>query len=235
FLPYPSDRLGGRLATDVVQYALLGLISGRPEGAHGYQLKIEFDALYGDFWSLNYGQLYRTLDRLERAGLVQCTEEVQSGRPSRKVYRITASGQQSLDDWLLLPPTDEPRPLRDDLSVKLLFLTESRRQETLALVRSQRAIYLHHLARLTKRRTVPEESGQDMFVTRLLLLQAAMRVRTDLAWLDLVEKELLQRTYGKKPVASRPTFSKQRRPDSKTSARASARARRGSTPGARSR
>jgi len=198
------------LATDVVQYALLGLISGRPEGAHGYQLKIEFDALYGDFWSLNYGQLYRTLDRLERAGLVQCTEEVQSGRPSRKVYRITASGQQSLDDWLLLPPTDEPRPLRDDLSVKLLFLTESRRQETLALVRSQRAIYLHHLARLTKRRTVLEESAQDMFVTRLLLLQADMRVRADLAWLDLVEKELLQRTDGKKPVASRPTFSKHR-------------------------
>ena len=204
------DRLEGRLATDAVQYTLLGLISARPEGAHGYQLKIEFDALYGDFWSLNYGQLYRTLDRLERGGLVQCTEEVQSGRPSRKVYRITASGQQSLDDWLLLPPTDEPRPLRDDLSVKLLFLTEPRREETLALVRSQRAIYLHHLARLTKRRTVLEESGQDMLVTRLLLLQADMRVRTDLAWLDLVEKELLHRTEGKKLVASRPAPSRDR-------------------------
>src|SRR5437762_5982331 len=61
------------------------------------------------------------LKKKKRAGLVQCTEEVQSGRPSRKVYRITASGQHSLDDWLLLPPTDEPRPLRDDLSVKLTF------------------------------------------------------------------------------------------------------------------
>src|SRR6058998_499045 len=192
------------MVTDVVQYAVLGLISARTAGAHGYQLKTEFDALYGDFWSLNYGQLYRTLDRLERAGLVQCTEEVQSGRPSRNVFRITASGQQNLDDWLLLPPTDEPRPLRDDLSVKLLFLTESRREETLALVRSQRAIYLHHLARLTKRRTLLEESGQDMFVTRLLLLQADMRVRTDLAWLDLVEKELLQRIEGKKAPRSTP-------------------------------
>jgi len=200
--------LGGRLATDVVQYALLGLISARPEGTHGYQLKIEFEALYGDFWSLNYGQLYRTLDRLERAGLIQCTEEVQSGRPSRKVYRITASGRHNLDDWLLLPPTDEPRPLRDDLSVKLLFLTEARREEIVALVRSQRAIYLHHLARLTKRRTLLEESGQDMFVTRLLLLQADMRVRTDLAWLDLVEKELLQRIEVKK--APRPTPPKHR-------------------------
>src|SRR3989442_4172903 len=112
------------MVTDVVQYAVLGLISERTEGAHGYQLKTEFDALYGDFWSLNYGQLYRTLDRLERAGLIQCTEEGQSGRPSRKGYRITASGRHNLDDWLLLPPTDEPRPLWDDLSVKRLVLTQ---------------------------------------------------------------------------------------------------------------
>src|SRR5438876_11590781 len=196
------------MSTDVVQYAVLGLISAQTEVAHGYQLKTEFDTLYGDFWSLNYGQLYRTLDRLERAGLIEGTEQFQSGRPSRRVYRITASGRQSLDDWLLLPPTYEPRPMRDDLSVKLLFLTEPRREETLALVRSQRAIYLHHLARLTKRRTVLEASGQDMFVTRLLLLQADMRVRTDLAWLDLVEKELLQRIEGKK--APRPTPPKHR-------------------------
>ena len=197
-----ADR-GAGLATDAVQYAILGLISARAGGAHGYQLKVEFDALYGDFWSLNYGQLYRTLDRLERAGLIQGTEQLQSGRPSRKVYRITASGQQNLDDWLLLPPTHEPRPLRDDLSVKLLFLTEPRRKETLALIRSQRAIYLQHLARLTKRRSLLEDSAEDVFVTRLLLLQADMRVRTDLAWLDVVEKELGQRSESKRPTSVR--------------------------------
>jgi len=198
------------MVTDVVQYAVLGLISARTDGAHGYQLKIEFDALYGEFWSLNYGQLYRTLDRLERAGLIGGTEQFQSGRPSRKVYRITASGRQSLDDWLLLPPTYEPRPLRDELSVKLLFLTDAKHNETLALIRSQRAIYLQHLARLTKRRSVLEEAGQgDSFVTRLLLVQADMRVRADLAWLDLVEQELLQRS-GKPSSTSRPALSRPR-------------------------
>jgi DNA-binding PadR family transcriptional regulator len=194
------------LATDAVHYALLGLISGRPEGAHGYQLKTEFDALYGEFWSLNYGQLYRTLDRLERSGLIEGSDEVQSRRPNRRIYRITSSGRQTLDDWLLLPPTDDPRPLRDDLSVKLLFLTEPRREETLTLIRSQRAIYLQHLARVTKRRSMLEERGDDLFVTNLLLLQADMRVRTDLAWLDLVEKELLQRgrpRSGLRPVAGK--------------------------------
>lgn len=187
------------MATDVVQYAILGLISARSAGAHGYQLKSEFDALYGDFWSLNYGQLYRTLDRLERAGFIEGTDHLQSGRPNRRVYRITSSGRQSFDDWLLLPPSDQPRPLRDDMSVKLLFLTEARWSETLALVRTQRAAYLQHLARLTKRRSKLEETGQDMFVTGLLLLQADMRVRTDLAWLELVEKELLQRAGTAKP------------------------------------
>jgi DNA-binding PadR family transcriptional regulator len=198
------------MATDVVHFAILGLISSRADGAHGYQLKVEFDALYGDFWCLNYGQLYRTLDRLERAGLVNCTEQIQSGRPSRKIYRITARGRQSLDDWLLLPPTDEPRPLRDELSVKLLFLTEPRRKETLALIRSQRAIYLQHLARLTKRRSLLDESGEDMAVTNLLLLQADMRVRTDLAWLDLVEKELAKPTDSNTGSAVRPIRSKGR-------------------------
>lgn len=194
------------MATDTVHYALLGLISGRPQGAHGYQLKTEFDALYGDFWSLNYGQLYRTLDRLERAGLIEGSDEVQARRPNRRIYRITSSGRQTLDDWLLLPPTNDPKPLRDDLSVKLLFLTDSRREETLALIRSQRAVYLQHLARVTKRRTLMEERGEESFVTNLLLLQADMRVRTDLAWLDLVEKELLQRVHprtGSRPAANR--------------------------------
>jgi DNA-binding PadR family transcriptional regulator len=179
------------MATDAVQYALLGLIAARTRGAHGYQLKGEFDSLYADFWSLNYGQLYRTLDRLERAGMIEGSEEVQSGRPNRRVYRITQSGQRTLDDWLLLPPSHEPRPLRDDLSVKLLFLTEGRRDETLGLIKSQRAAYLHHLARLSKRRAQIE--GQNLFATTLLLLQADMRVRADLAWLDHVEEEVRRR------------------------------------------
>jgi hypothetical protein len=78
----------------------------------------------------------------------------------------------------------------------------------LPLIRSQRAIYLQHLARLTKRRSLLEETGAEMFVTRLLLLQADMRVRTDLAWLDLVEKELLERFEGERIASPRPVSSK---------------------------
>jgi DNA-binding PadR family transcriptional regulator len=180
------------MVADPVQYALLGLISSRSDGIHGYQLKVEFDALCGDFWVLNYGHLYRTLDRLEKAGLIAGSELAQSGRPNRKIYRITASGRKSLDDWLLLPPAD-PRPLRDELALKLLFLSPIRAGETLALIRSQRAAYLKHLSRVSKRRVQLDGSDQDLFVTNLLLLQADMRVRADLAWLDLVERAVAER------------------------------------------
>jgi hypothetical protein len=86
--------------------------------------------------------------------------------------------------------------------VKLLFLNEPRREETLALIRSQRAIYLQHLARVTKRRAAEQERPEESFVTELLLLQADMRVRTDLAWLDLVEKELRERGQPRGGVRS---------------------------------
>lgn len=186
------------MATDAVQYAVLGLISARSDGIHGYQLKSEFDALYGEFWELNYGQMYRTLDRLERAGFIEGFDQLQTGRPNRKVFKITARGQRNLDRWLVHPPSEEPRPLRDELSVKLLFLTEQRVEETLALIRSQRALYLQHLARLTKRRS---KLSDELFVTHLLLRQADMRVRSDLAWLDLVEEEIRKR-FGPAGTAS---------------------------------
>ncbi len=180
------------MSADPVQYAILGLISSRSDGVHGYQLKSDFDSLCGDFWVLNFGHLYRTLDRLEKAGMLEGIELLQSGRPNKKIYRITGAGKKSLDDWLLLPPAD-PRPLRDELSVKLLFLTASRQEETLALIRSQRASYLKHLARLSKRRSQLADAAADTFVTNLLLLQADMRIRADLAWLDLVEREVHDR------------------------------------------
>jgi DNA-binding PadR family transcriptional regulator len=179
-----------QMASDAVQYALLGIIASRGDGTHGYQLKTDFEWLYGGFWSLNYGQLYRTLDRLERGGFIEGSQVVQCGRPNRKVYRITSNGKKLLEDWLPLPPNDDARPLRDELAVKLLFLGNERRDEVLALVRGQRALYLKHLARLTKHRTRLGKAGRQSVAVSLLLVQADMRVRADLAWLDLVEQQL---------------------------------------------
>lgn len=187
-----------------LQYAVLGLISAREAGVHGYRLKTEFDALYGEFWALNYGQMYRTLDRLERAGLIEGFDELQSRRPTRKVFRITKQGRKRLDAWLVHPPSHEPRPLRDDLSLKLLFFTDGQLDELRAIISTQRALYLKHLARLTKRREAAVDRTREGFVMTLLLRQADMRVRADLAWLDLVEAEVGRRFARQDPDAPPP-------------------------------
>jgi DNA-binding PadR family transcriptional regulator len=176
-----------------LQYAVLGLISAREAGVHGYKLKNDFEALYGDFWALNYGQMYRTLDRLERAGLIEGFDELQTRRPNRKVFRITKQGKKRLDAWLINPPSQEPRPLRDELSLKLLFLAEERLEDMRAVISTQRTLYLQHLARLNKRRDSAADDTRDGFIMKLLLSQADMRVRADIAWLDLVEAEVAKR------------------------------------------
>jgi DNA-binding PadR family transcriptional regulator len=180
-----------------LQYAVLGLVSAREDGVHGYRLKNEFDALYGEFWALNYGQMYRTLDRLERAGLIEGFDELQTRRPNRKVFRITRQGRKRLDAWLVTPASQEARPLRDEVSLKLLFLADGQLDEIRAVISTQRTLYLQHLARLAKRRSRADGDSREEFVMRLLLSQADMRVRTDLAWLDLVEAEV-----GKRFLAS---------------------------------
>jgi len=181
------------MSRHALQYAVLGLISAREAGVHGYRLKHEFDALYGEFWALNYGQMYRTLDRLEHAGLIEGFDELQDRRPTRKVFRITPRGRKKLDAWLLHPPSQEPRPLRDELSLKLLFVTDGQADEMRTIISTHRALYLKHLARLTKRRDAVDETTREGFVTKLLLSQADMRVRADLAWLDHVEGEVTRR------------------------------------------
>src|SRR6185295_13084839 len=103
-------------------FAVLGLVSTREGGVHGYQLRNEVRALCDDFWQVNFGKIYSSLDTLERSGDICCAQEAQRKRPPRKVYRITEKGRRCLDDWLVQPPSSEPSPLRDELAIKLLFL-----------------------------------------------------------------------------------------------------------------
>ena len=154
-----------------LNFALLGLVAARSSGVHGYQLKTEFEALCEDFWQLNYGRLYRALDNLETSGELVGEQQVQIGRPNRKVYRITSKGEQSLDDWLLQPLSDEPRPLRDELSLRLLFLRHRDPLKVQRLVREQRAIYMSRLARVARRRRKLDGIDFEATVTRLVQRQ----------------------------------------------------------------
>jgi DNA-binding PadR family transcriptional regulator len=180
-----------------VHYALLGVVSRHPEGVHGYALKRQCDRILGHFWQLNFGEVYRVLDRLVEENLI---EQAASERgTNRKVYRITDKGRQSLDAFILETPPDTPRPLRHDLAVKLLFASAEQLQELLAVIRHQRELYAKQLRLIGMQRQRLQQLPFDSFVTKLLIDGAELNVRAELTWLEEVAAEL-KRRYASAPA-----------------------------------
>jgi DNA-binding PadR family transcriptional regulator len=98
-----------------VRHALLALLAEGPK--YGLQLREEFEARTGEVWPLNVGQVYTTLQRLERDGLVESDAAAQDG--PQKTFRITVGGETELARWLRTPP-DMSAPPRDELVMKVL-------------------------------------------------------------------------------------------------------------------
>src|SRR3954470_18867417 len=98
-----------------VRHALLALLSEGPK--YGLQLREEFEAGTGEVWPLNVGQVYTTLQRLERDGLVESDGDADEG--AQKHFQLTAEGRTELTRWLRTPP-DLSSPPRDELVVKVL-------------------------------------------------------------------------------------------------------------------
>ncbi len=98
-----------------VRHALLALLSEGPK--YGLQLREEFEAGTGEVWPLNVGQVYTTLQRLERDGLVESEDTTEAG--PQKGFRITPDGAEELAAWLRTPP-DLSSPPRDELVMKVL-------------------------------------------------------------------------------------------------------------------
>jgi DNA-binding PadR family transcriptional regulator len=172
-----------------VRYALLGILSQKER--HGYDLKDAFDERVGAFWSLNFGQIYSTLDRLEGEGLVEWRAEPQERRPNRKIYRITPKGRRELEEWLSRP-VERPRALRDELFIKLLFLDAEDREPILALIDKQKRVYMQHMQRLTRRKLELSEHPErrSLLVTELLMDAALFHAEADLKWLAHTEQKL---------------------------------------------
>ena len=98
-----------------IKHALLALLSEGPK--YGLQLRLEFESRTGEVWPLNVGQVYTTLQRLERDGLVESDDDAEEG--PQKGFRITGEGEQELKAWLRTPP-DLSSPPRDELVMKVL-------------------------------------------------------------------------------------------------------------------
>ncbi len=170
-----------------VRYALMGLL--REQSDYGYHLKQRFDDRVGNAWRLNLGQVYQTLKSLEREGLIEQIaddEEPLCDDPaaSRREYRLTEKGGRFLERWLRRRP-GKPRPLRDELLIRLLVLEPERQAEALERIDAQVGLYQRHLARLQtrKRRIGAVEAGAPLVAVLGLEAEIA-HANAHLEWLE---------------------------------------------------
>jgi DNA-binding PadR family transcriptional regulator len=166
-----------------------GLLALLDEGKrYGYQLKTEFEVATGGVWPLNVGQVYTTLDRLERDGLVTAREG-----NGQKSYEITAAGREELGAWWHAVPVDEPPP-RDELLLKVLMAIEHGPEHALEVVTNHRTALLALLQqrrREGRARAARAPAGDPEFLASLLVTDAlVVRAEADLRWLDLCESRL---------------------------------------------
>ena len=103
-----------------LEHVILGLLTIRPMS--GYEMKVKMDVSTDFFWYATHSQIYPTLKRMEKRGLVTSEVIQQEGLPNKRVYSITEKGRTELTDWLVSPP--ELTFLRDDFLIKFFFFKE---------------------------------------------------------------------------------------------------------------
>ncbi|MEV7951708.1 PadR family transcriptional regulator [Streptomyces rubiginosohelvolus] len=163
---------------------LLALLSRGP--AHGYELKQNLEQLMGAAYpQSNVGQIYVTLSRLEKSGLIEGEEIAQSSRPNKKIYRLTDAGTAALSAWFE-ETAEEPR-VRDDFFIKLALASHTGLADRIALINKQRRQYLTTMRQLSKLSTT---ETRDEPIAQLLIEGAMLHLQADLDWLERCQEEL---------------------------------------------
>ena len=168
-----------------MRYAFLALLAKQP--AHGYEIKQALDSAFGPGWPpLNFGQIYTTLSRLERDGLVHSQDVPQEGRPGKRVYELTPQGRQALQEWVDTSTTGTH--IKDDFFMKVVLARLSGIAEPATLIERQRMEYLQAIKDMDN--LITNQSPDDDPVALLLVEGAILHLRADLKWLDLIEERL---------------------------------------------
>jgi DNA-binding PadR family transcriptional regulator len=165
-----------------VRHALLALLAEGPK--YGLQLREEFIERTGEVWPLNVGQVYTTLQRLERDGLVESDDAADPG--PQKDFRITEGGERELAGWLRTPP-DLTAPPRDELVIKVLVAVR------IPGVNVHDVIQVHrrYLVELMQQWTRLREAESDADLGLALVVDAELfRLDSVIRWLDAAEGRL---------------------------------------------
>jgi len=170
----------------MIKEALLSLLAKGP--SYGYQLKIEFEEATGNAWPLNVGQVYTTLSRMERDGLVTSIGEDEEGRPS---YEITHKGNEELLGWLT-DSVERTISTRDELSMKILMATATDVVNPEKTIAAQRRSSMQSLQDATERRRKSNSQADILHIERLIA-----NLKAELTWLDIAEERINETTKGK--------------------------------------
>lgn len=160
--------------------SLLALLDEGP--CYGLQLKQQFESRTGAIWPLNVGQVYTTLARLERDGLVTA-----SGAGTQRTYRITAAGRDRLAAWFARPDR-EATPARDELVLKLILAAARGPQALQAVIRSERRAAVETLQEYTRLKRDPDDAGDLGWL--LLLDSLIFKTESRIRWLDAAATRL---------------------------------------------
>ena len=179
-----------------VPHALLALLSEGPK--YGLRLQNEFQSRTGEVWPLNVGQVYTTLQRLERDGLVE-TDDRDEG--SRKRFRITPTGERELGEWLRTPPDLVPPP-RDELVIKVLVAMQAPGTDVHEILQ----VHRRHVIEIMQRYTQIKATAADHELALTLVADAEIfRLEAIVRWLDTADVRLEQgRSVAPPAVADLP-------------------------------
>jgi DNA-binding PadR family transcriptional regulator len=182
-----------------VRQSLLAILDQGP--CYGYQLRAEFDRRTGSTWPLNVGQIYSTLDRLERDELVTREESTDEGQT---YFQITAAGHEEVVNWLSSPVV-RTTSTRDELAIKLAIAVTLPKVDIARVIQVQRAATLRTLQELTRTKNATEnpESADELawlLVVDSLIFQAEAEVN----WLDHSESRLARAALAPLPLSTEP-------------------------------
>jgi DNA-binding PadR family transcriptional regulator len=162
---------------------LLALLAKEP--AHGYELKAQLEQIFGEAYPApNIGQIYVTLQRLERDGLVCSQDVVQTTRPNKRVYELTDAGREAVIEWIDTP-SEGPR-VRDEFFMKLALSPLTGTSDRLGLINRQRRHYLAQLRSLSELAV-----AADRRIPRLLIEGAILHLQADLDWLARCQEDVV--------------------------------------------
>ena len=169
---------------------MLGLLAEEP--LHGYELKSRFEAMLGGSWEVNIGQVYATLQRLERDGLVRAVGT--RGDRGKLAYELSDQGRSALDAWLAQPDFG-PQQLREDFYVKVLLASRLANGDLRPLLGRQRRGYLQRMRDLN--RLEERARREDRYDLARLVRGALLHAEADLKWIDeLIEESTIEELKG---------------------------------------